>query len=71
MMLKVSAFHTGFSITHYNVMDIHDPTHSIHFRQLPLAIRRPISTPKYGWDRLDPNTKPDLAWLLDGMNSLK
>jgi hypothetical protein len=39
--------------------DIADPTHSIHDRQLPLAIRRSISAPKYGWDSHDPNIKPD------------
>jgi hypothetical protein len=43
----------------YTLWDIADPTHSIHHRQLPLAIRRSISTPKYGWDTYKPNIKPD------------
>jgi hypothetical protein len=38
---------------------IHDPTHSIHYRELPRAMRRSISTPKYGWNNHEPNTKPD------------
>jgi hypothetical protein len=41
-----------------NLWDVADQTHSIHYQQPPLAIRRSISTPKYGWDRYDPNTKP-------------
>jgi hypothetical protein len=36
-----------------NLRDIADQTHSIHFRQLPLAVRRSIPTPKYGWDGYD------------------
>jgi hypothetical protein len=40
------------------LMEIADQTHSIHHRLLPLSMRREISTPKYGWDRLDPNIKP-------------
>jgi hypothetical protein len=43
----------------YKLWTIADPTHCIHHRQLPLAIRRSISTPKYGWNRYDPNIKPD------------
>jgi hypothetical protein len=39
--------------------NINEPTHSIHHRQLPLALRRSISTPKYAWDRHDPNIKPE------------
>jgi hypothetical protein len=39
--------------------NITDPKYSIHYRQLPSAIRRSISTPKYGWDRHFPNIKPD------------
>jgi hypothetical protein len=41
------------------VRNITDPTHSIHYRQPPLAIRRSISTPKYGWDSHDPNIKSE------------
>jgi hypothetical protein len=33
--------------------NITDATHNIHYRQLPLAIRRSISTPKYAWDKHD------------------
>jgi hypothetical protein len=36
--------------------NITDPTHSIHDRQLPLAMRR---RPKYGWDQDHYNIKPD------------
>jgi hypothetical protein len=38
---------------------MNDPTHNIHNRQLPLAMRRSISTPEYVWDRHDQNIKPD------------
>jgi hypothetical protein len=38
--------------------NINDPTHSIHYRQLPLAMRRSIPTPQYGWDRSKYNIKP-------------
>jgi hypothetical protein len=37
---------------------INDPTYSIHDRQLPVAIRSSIPSPRYGWDRHDPNIKP-------------
>jgi hypothetical protein len=37
---------------------INDSKHSIHYRTLPLVLRRSISTPKYGWDRHYPNVKP-------------
>jgi hypothetical protein len=43
----------------YNLRHITDQKHSIHYRQLPLAMRRSISTPKYGWDRHNTNIKPD------------
>jgi hypothetical protein len=33
--------------------------HSIHYRNLPLAVRQSIPKPKYSSDRHDPNTKPD------------
>jgi hypothetical protein len=42
-----------------NLRNITDPKYSIHYRQLPLAMTRSISTPKYGWDRYFPNIKPD------------
>jgi hypothetical protein len=37
---------------------INDPTHNIHDRKLPLALRRLISKPKYRWDQHDPKMKP-------------
>jgi hypothetical protein len=40
-----------------NLMNITDAEYNIHYRQLPSAMRRSISTPKYGWDRHDPNIK--------------
>jgi hypothetical protein len=42
-----------------NLRNINDPTHNIHDRQLPLALRRSIPTPKYGWDRAYYYVKPD------------
>jgi hypothetical protein len=42
-----------------SLRDIYDPTHSIHYRQLPLPMRRSISTPKYAWDSFNPRAKPD------------
>jgi hypothetical protein len=39
--------------------NINDVTHSIHYRQLPLAMRRSISSPKYHWDSHNANVKPD------------
>jgi hypothetical protein len=39
--------------------NIDDPTHSIHYRQLPLAMRRSISTPKYHWDSHNAKIKPE------------
>jgi hypothetical protein len=39
--------------------NIKDLAHNIHAPQLHLAIRRSISTPKYGWDSHDPNVKPN------------
>jgi hypothetical protein len=39
--------------------NINDQTHSIHDRQFPLAMRRSISIPKYGWDRDDLDINPD------------
>jgi hypothetical protein len=42
-----------------NLRNINDPKYSIHYRQLPLAMRRSISTPNYLWDNHDPNKKPD------------
>jgi hypothetical protein len=41
-----------------NLREINDLTHSIHYRQLPLPMRRSLSTPKYVWDHHDPNIKP-------------
>jgi hypothetical protein len=43
----------------YTVRNINDPTRNIHDRKLPLALRRSIPTPKYGWDRGKYNIKPD------------
>jgi hypothetical protein len=42
-----------------SLRNIYDPTHSIHYRQLPLPMRRSISTPKYAWDSFNPRAKPD------------
>jgi hypothetical protein len=44
--------------TRHPLRNINDPTHNIHHQQLPLSIRRSISTPRYRWDRHDPNIKP-------------
>jgi hypothetical protein len=41
-----------------HLREIPDQTHSIHYRQLPLAIRRLIATPKYGWNGYKANIKP-------------
>jgi hypothetical protein len=41
-----------------NFRHIVDP-HSVHNRELPLAMRRSTSIPKYGWDRHHPNIKPE------------
>jgi hypothetical protein len=43
----------------YKVWNINDPTHNIHNRPLPLSIKRSVSTPKYGWNRLNRKIKPD------------
>jgi hypothetical protein len=43
----------------YNLRHITDQKHSIHHRQLTLAMRRSISTPKYAWDRHYTNINPD------------
>jgi hypothetical protein len=40
------------------LININDRMHRIHQRQLPIAMRRSMSTPKYGWDNHDPNIKP-------------
>jgi hypothetical protein len=42
-----------------SLRDIYDPTHSIHYRQLPLPMRLSISTPKYAWDSFNPRAKPE------------
>jgi hypothetical protein len=43
----------------YTVRNINDPTHNIRDRQLPLALRRSIPPPKYGWDKGEYNLNPD------------
>jgi hypothetical protein len=41
-----------------NLRKINDLTYSIHYRQLPLPMRRSLSAPKYAWDNHAPNIKP-------------
>jgi hypothetical protein len=41
------------------IWPINDPTHTIHSRQLPVAIRNLISKPKYNWDEHDPHLKQE------------
>jgi hypothetical protein len=55
------------------LMLIEDPTYSIHHPQLPTAMRRLISTPKYFWDEYQPNGKHDICltsrW--DGLSKME
>jgi hypothetical protein len=41
----------------YELWNINDPTHNIHDRELPLALKQSISTPNYAWNRHGPNLK--------------